>query len=218
MKRRQTATGYLMRVLGVGGVIALSAWTLLAQARKETLDGVRNFTVVDATVGCAGATETRAIPGLAARGYKAIINLRAATETGAAIAESKAAAAGAGVRFVHLPFDASAPDPAVADAFLKAVADPANQPVFINCGSANRVGALWLIKRMLIDKWDQQKAVDEAKLIGLSSAALEKFALDYVARHRAPESTPFIRNSSRTQYSGTGEARHETHGAATHRH
>ena len=175
-----------MHVLAVAGIVALFAWPLAAQARKETLDGVRNFTVVDATVGCAGATESRAIPALAARGYKAIVNLRAATETGAAIAESQAAAAGAGVRFIHLPFDGSAPDPAVVDAFLKAVTDPANQPVFVNCGSANRVGALWLIKRMLIDKWDQPKAVEEAKLIGLSSTALEKFALDYVARHRSP--------------------------------
>ena len=218
MRLPQTTTACFSPVLGIVGIIALATWTISAQARKETLDGVRNFTVVDATVGCAGATEARAIPALAARGYKAIINLRAATETGAAIAESRAAAAGAGMRFVHLPFDGSAPDPAVAGAFLKAVADPANQPVFINCGSANRVGALWLIKRMLIDKWDQQKAVDEAKLIGLSSPALEKFALDYVSRHRAPvRSTPFISDSSRTQYIGTREARHELHRAAAAR-
>jgi uncharacterized protein (TIGR01244 family) len=173
---------------GVALAIILGSSIGHAQARKEPLDGVRNFTVVDATVGCAGATETRAIPALAKRGYKAIINLRAATETGAAIEESRAAAAGAGMTFVHLPFDGNSPQPAVADAFLAAVTDPANQPVFINCGSANRVGALWLIKRMLVDKWDREKALEEAKLIGLSSAVLEKFALDYVARRsKAPD-------------------------------
>ena len=71
-----------------------------------------------------------------------------------------------------------------ADAFVKAVTDTANQPVFVNCGGANRVGGLWLAKRMLVDKWDQAKAVEEARLIGLSSPALEKFALDYVASRR----------------------------------
>jgi uncharacterized protein (TIGR01244 family) len=158
--------------------------TVFTQVKKEPLDGVRNFTVVDATVGCAGATEVAAIPAIAARGYKAIINLRLATEAGAAIEETRSAAEKVGVKFIHLPFNGSAPDAQVADAFVKAVTDAANQPVFINCGSANRVGALWLTKRMLVDKWDQAKALEEARLIGLSSAPLEKFALDYIASRR----------------------------------
>ncbi len=165
-------------------LILVASTALFAQAKKETLDGVRNFTVVDATVGCAGATEVSAIPSIKARGYKSIVNLRLETEAGAAIAESKAAAEKAGLKYIHLPFNAAAPDMAVADAFITAVTDKANQPVFIHCGSANRVGAMWLAKRMLVDKWDQAKATEEAKLIGLSSPALEKFALDYVAARR----------------------------------
>jgi uncharacterized protein (TIGR01244 family) len=160
------------------------AGSLSGQAKKETLEGVRNFTVVDATVGCAGATETRAFPALKERGYVSVVNLRLPTETGAAIDESRAAASAAGLKFIHLPFNAASPDPTVVEAFLKAVTDPSNQPVFINCGSANRVSALWLIKRMLVDKWDEAKALDEAKLIGLSNEALQKFALDYVARKK----------------------------------
>ena len=72
----------------------------------------------------------------------------------------------------------------MADEFLKVVTNTTNQPLFINCGSANRVGAMWLIKRMVIDKWAQDKAVEEAKAIGLRSAALEKWALDYLAKRR----------------------------------
>ena len=41
--------------------------------------------------------------------------------------------------------------PEIAHAFLKAVADPANQPAYIHCGSANRVGAMWFIKRVKLD-------------------------------------------------------------------
>jgi len=170
--------------LSILAVLLLTSPTVDAQARKDSIDGVRNFTVVDATVGCAGATEISAIPTLAARGYKSVINLRLATEAGALIEESRASAAQAGLKFIHLPFDGGAPEAAVADAFIKAVTDTSNQPVFIHCGSANRVGALWLAKRLLIDKWDQAKAVEEARLIGLSSAALEKFALEYAASKR----------------------------------
>ena len=154
------------------------------QLQKDTIDGVRNYTKVDATIGCAGATDPKARAALKERGYKAVLNLREATEEGSLIPESKAAAEAAGLAFIHVPFKGSAPDDAVADEFLKVVANTTNQPLFINCGSANRVGAMWLIKRMVIDKWAQDKAVEEAKAIGLTSAALEKWALDYVAKRR----------------------------------
>ncbi len=167
-----------------GCAVALCGAVLAAQARKETVEGIRNFTRVDAVVACAGATAPEAIAGLAAQGFKSIINLRLATEQGAAIEESKAAAEAVRIKYIHLPFNGSEPDVKVADAFIMAVADPSNQPVFIHCGSANRVGALWLAKRMLVDRWDQDQAIEEARMIGLSSEALQAFALEYVAKRR----------------------------------
>jgi uncharacterized protein (TIGR01244 family) len=160
------------------------ALAVTPQLQKETIDGIRNYTKVDATIGCAGATDPKAMVVLKEYGYKAVLNLREASEEGAQIPESKAAAEAAGLTFIHVPFKGSAPDDAVADEFLKVVANTAHQPLFIYCGSANRVGAMWVIKRMVIDKWEQDKAVEEAKAIGLSSAALEKWALDYVAKRR----------------------------------
>lgn len=148
------------------------------------IEGVRNYTRVDATIGCAGATEVKALPGIAKLGYKAVLNLREATEAGADIDGSRAAAEAAGLKYLHLPFKASAPEVKAAGEFLELVADPANQPLFIHCASANRVGTLWLIKRMVIDKWTEERSLAEAKVIGLSSEALQKFALDYVARPR----------------------------------
>ena len=164
--------------------VVLPATLVAAQARKETVEGIRNFTRVDATVACAGATSLEAIAGLAASGFKSIVNLRLASEPDAAIEESKAAADAVHIKYIHLPFDGSNPDVKVADRFIMAVADPTNQPVFIHCGSANRAAALWLAKRMLVDRWDQARAVEEAKMIGLTSEALETFALDYVAKRR----------------------------------
>ena len=158
----------------------LVATTLLAQVKKEDVDGVRNFTVVDGTTACAGATEPRAMAAIAARGYKAVINLRVATEAGAAIEASRAAAEAAGLTFIHLPLNAAAPDMAVADAFIKAVTDKAHQPVYIHCASGQRASALWLAKRMLVDKWSKDKALEEAHAIGLTMAPLEQFALDSV--------------------------------------
>jgi uncharacterized protein (TIGR01244 family) len=156
-----------------------------SQPSQPSIEGVRNYTKIDATIGCAGATDAKALASIAKLGYKAVLNLREATESGVNIDESRAAAETAGLKYIHLPFKGSEPDPKVADEFLKVVADTTNQPLFIHCGSANRVGAMWLIKRMVVDKWTEERAVAEAKAIGLSSAALQKFALDYVAARKS---------------------------------
>ena len=108
----------------------------------------------------------------------------ALTEAGADIPGAKAAAAAAGLKYIHIPFDGANPQAAVADAFLAAVTDKANQPVYIHCMSANRVGAMWLIKRMVVDGWDAKRASDEAATIGLTNPVLKQFALDYAALHR----------------------------------
>ena len=164
---------------------ALAAGAVAAQTpAKETVDGIRNFTNVSPTIACAGATEARVIPELAKRGYKAIVNLRLATEQGADIDASRAAAEAAGIRFIHLPFNTQQPDTAVVDAFIKATGDPANQPTFINCGSANRVAGMMLAKRIVADGWTEQRALEEAQVIGPPSEAMQAFALKYVAERK----------------------------------
>ena len=78
------------------------------------------------------------------------------------------------------PFNAAAPDPMLVDNFLKAVTDPRNQPAFIHCASANRAAALWMIKRVEVDKWDVERASTEATALGLTNPALKSFVLDHV--------------------------------------
>jgi hypothetical protein len=43
---------------------------------------------------------------------------------------------------------------------------------------------VWLVKRVLQDGWPIDKATTEAKAIGLSSAPLEKFALEFIASRK----------------------------------
>lgn len=177
----------MIRLLTFTLACAVSVVTVAAQntePRKETIDGIRNFTSVDPTIACAGATEARVMPELARRGYKAVINLRQATEEGAAIEETRKAAESSGIRFIHLPLNPQQPEASTADAFIKVMADPTNQPTFINCASANRVAALLMTKRMLVDGWSEARALEEAKLVGLTSPVLQKFALEYVAANR----------------------------------
>jgi uncharacterized protein (TIGR01244 family) len=164
-------------VILVSAVLGIYVPTTVAQQQTGPA-GVSNYTRVDATVACAGATPVQALPELKKDGFKSVINFRLAEEPGANIEESKAMAAKVGLNYIHLPL--RTPTPEIADAFLKAVADPANQPVYIHCGSANRVGAMWFIKRVKLDGWDTGRAMKEAEAIGLRSENLKAFALEYV--------------------------------------
>lgn len=153
-------------------------------ADPDSLPGATHYTRVDATVACGGATSAEAWPELRSRGFKAVINLRQASEPGADVEGGRRAAEAAGLRYIHIPMSGGDPQRETVDAFLAAVKDPANSPVYIHCGSANRVGAVWLVKRMLVDGWDEARAVGEAETIGLRSPALRDFALAYVRDHQ----------------------------------
>jgi uncharacterized protein (TIGR01244 family) len=164
----------------------LSATGLFAQGpsavRKGVLEGVTNYSRVGDSVGCAGAITTGSIDAIKAEGFKSIVNLRLASEPGAAVDEQRAAATARGLRYHHLPFSTAAPDTAVLERFLAVAADPANSPMFLHCASANRVGAFWLVKRVKQDGWTVDTAIDEAAAIGLTNPALKQFALDYLGR------------------------------------
>jgi uncharacterized protein (TIGR01244 family) len=151
---------------------------------RQTLPGATHVTRVDAVLMCGGATTPEAFPELKKQGFASVINLRQADEPGADIAAARTAAESAGLKYVHVPVHRSAPDQASIDAFLQAVTDRSNQPMYVHCGSANRVAALWLVKRVVLDGWDIEKATAEAEAIGLTSPQLRQFALDYAKKHR----------------------------------
>jgi uncharacterized protein (TIGR01244 family) len=103
-----------------------------AQVVRQDVAGIRNFAKIESTVACAGAITPAAIQEIKNMGYASIINLRLATEQGADIEGHTAVARAAGIPYHHIPFSASAPDPAAVDTFLKTIAAPGVQPAFIH--------------------------------------------------------------------------------------
>lgn len=171
-----------------------SCWTCLivtllavapatGQVTKPPVDGITNFAQVETTVACAGATSPQAVAQVRQLGFKSIVNLRTAEEAGADLDGEAAAAKAAGLLYVHLPFNMQAPDPTLVDNFLKTVTAPGSAPVFIHCASGNRASALWMIKRVLVDGWDESRALEEATGLGMTSAAARAFATDYIRSH-----------------------------------
>jgi uncharacterized protein (TIGR01244 family) len=174
----------MKRVVVIIAVAAMGVSVAAAQVKKSTVPGITNFAQVETTVACAGAVTPEAVAGIKKMGFASIINLRLETEQGANIEAEAAAAKAAGINFVHLPLSGTAPDPAVADRFLKIISEPGNQPAMIHCASGNRAAAMWLIKRVLIDKWDNDRALEEAGQLGSISPVMKTFALDYIQAHK----------------------------------
>ena len=168
---------------------ALSTITLFtalhaqAQVTRETVEGVTNFARLQTTVACAGATQASAVPDIKKMGFASIINLREATEQGAKVDEEAAAAKAAGITFIHLPLNVASPAPDVVDRFIASVSAPANQPAFIHCAGGGRAAGMWMLKRVLVDQWDEPRALEEATALGLNDR-MKPFVLNYLAAHK----------------------------------
>ena len=154
------------------------------QVTKPTVPGVRNLAQLETTVACAGAITTDAIPEIRKMGFASIINLREASEAGADIEQQQAAAKAAGLQYFHVPFNGAKPDPKAADQFLKAIGSPGAEPAFIHCASGNCASAMWLIKRIVVDRWEVERATAEATALGLTNTALRDWAIQYARPDR----------------------------------
>ena len=163
-----------------GLAVGLVAAVLAQDVVKEAKPGMANFARLGTTVACAGAIEpAQAVPAIKEMGFVSIVNLREATESGVDIDQERQTAERAGLRYIHVPFNGRTPDPAAADRFLAAITAPGAEPAFIHCASGNRAAAMWMIKRLVIDRWGLERADREAAALGLTSGTLRQFAVDY---------------------------------------
>lgn len=167
------------RQVSATAVLCFAASIVLAQeVTKEPIEGIRNYARLGTTVACAGATAAEALPAIKKAGFVSVINLRLASEPGAEVEKGEAMAKELGLRYFHVPFDGK-PDPKAAEQFLTAIGTPGAEPAFIHCAAGNRAATMWLIKRLVVDGWDEDRAVKEAAALGQTSEALRKWALDY---------------------------------------
>ncbi|HET6974818.1 MAG TPA: PQQ-binding-like beta-propeller repeat protein [Pyrinomonadaceae bacterium] len=160
-------------------ITALLLLTVLAQDPGE----IRNFLRVNKDFCTGGQPKLEHLEKLKAEGVKAIINLRQPSEHRAAEEEAKAKELG--LRYFNIPVAFGNPNEEQVAEFLKITDDPENRPAFIHCTAAIRVGAFWMIRRVLRDGWKVDDAEEEAKKIGLrESPHWNEFARKYIETHR----------------------------------
>ena len=163
-------------------IAALVIAANVAIAQQEEAP-IRNFLRINDQFCTGGQPRLEHLEKLKAEGVKTIINLRQPSEHRAEEEEAKAKELG--LRYFNIPVVYADPKEEQVTEFLKITDDPANRPAFIHCTAAIRVGAFWLIRRVLRDGWTFEAAEKEAEKVGLrESPHLKEFARQYIEKHR----------------------------------
>ena len=148
------------------------------------LTGISHFLKVTDQVWTGGQPWQEHLPKLKAAGVKVIINLRPRDEFDSTSEEAKVKELG--MTYFNIPVSVNEPDELDADDFLKLTDEQLkNGPVFIHCAVGSRVGAFWLIRRVVRDGWDFDKALEEANKIGMrSQGRLFDFTKEYIDKKK----------------------------------
>jgi|SRR5579884_2352908 len=145
--------------------------------------GVRNFHAVDDHLYRGAQPTPEGFKNLAKMGVHTIIDLRGGGER---TANEQKLVKDAGMRYVHIPMGGmTAPTDQQMATILGLLNDSTNWPVFIHCRrGADRTGTVIACYRIARYHWDNHKALEEAKLDGMSP--LERAMQHYIVTFKAP--------------------------------
>ena len=188
----------MRRLLAAGALAAPALVLLLAASEAGSIDASRKAAVESALSGdvprllcvgdrvaTGGQPRDAAWPKLAKLGFRSVLTLRTPEEVD--LGKQKTAVEAAGLKFLNVPV--GYPSDAQLDQFLALVRDPSNQPMLIQCSVGFRVGLFWMVHRALDDGWPVEKALEEARQIGLRGSAWEQWGTRAIAA-RQPARKP----------------------------
>jgi|SRR5579871_715733 len=168
---------------GTSTLVLLAAGLLTGTAFAEDPAGVPNFHRVNETVYRGAQPTPEGFQNLAKLGVKTVIDLR---EAGTLADAEKQVVEKLGMHFVSIPMRGM--HEPTADQITKVLAlfnNNAAGPVFVHCRrGADRTGTVVACYRISHDHWDNQKALTEARSLGM--AWIEKAMQHYVLSYKVP--------------------------------
>jgi uncharacterized protein (TIGR01244 family) len=170
----------------------IAAAVLLLVPAQDPPD-IRNFLQVTPEFCTAGQPRPEHFQYLKDKGVKAVLNLRTPGEHRAD--EEQAEVERLGMKYINIPVVYREPTDAQVDEFLAVTDDRSNRPMLIHCTAAIRVGAFWMIRRIVRDGMSYEDALAEARKVGLVNAPhLEEFVKGYLSRRKHDHSPlpPFL--------------------------
>lgn len=151
-------------------------------------------TAFQAVSGVANACQI--LPGVITGGQPNAAQLRALKEAGGGIVldlrdpmeprpvEESAVVQDLGMEYVNVPVRSGSVDDATLDRILQVLRGAGGRTVFVHCGSGNRVGGALIPYFILDQDMEEQDAIDQAMRVGLRSAEMMEWGLDYARRHK----------------------------------
>jgi protein tyrosine phosphatase (PTP) superfamily phosphohydrolase (DUF442 family) len=88
-----------------------------------------------------------------------------------------------GMEYVNVPVRAGSLDDATLERILGVLRGAGDRTVFVHCGSGNRVAGALIPYFILDQQMEEQDAVDQAMRVGLRSAEMMEWGLNYARRH-----------------------------------
>ena len=172
-----TSDYFLRAGTAAAWVACLAMAQTVPRVEPTTLGAAANVTQVAGKVIFAGQPDEAAVKEAAARGSKVVINLRTDEEMAQVKFDEPKLAAEAGMRYVSVPMRQTAP-PAEEQAKIFKLLDEAQKadgaPVFLHCGTSNRVGFVWGLYQVSRNHLSGDDAVAQAKAAGMKNPAFEK--------------------------------------------
>jgi protein tyrosine phosphatase (PTP) superfamily phosphohydrolase (DUF442 family) len=137
------------------------------------------------------------LPGLVTGGQPSTADLEAFRDSGGGILldlrdpmeprplDEPATAQRLGLEYVSVPVGPGSMTDATLERIHGILREASGKPVFVHCGSGNRVGGALLPYLMLEHGMEEEDAVGQAMRAGLRSAELLEWGLDYARRRSA---------------------------------
>lgn len=154
------------------------------------VQGVPNFHTVDEHLYRGAQPSEEGFKSLSKLGIKMILDLREGNEH--AVLEKKMVE-GSGMKYLSVPMHGlSAPTDEQIATVMSVLGDSSDWPVFVHCKrGADRTGTVIACYRISHDHWQNEKALKEAKLYGMSriEIAMQHYILAF--KSGTPEKMPF---------------------------
>ena len=149
----------------------------------QALNGVPNACQLLPTVVTGGQPSAPHLAAFHAAGGRVVLDLRDPMEPRPL--DEVATTASLELEYVNVPIGPHSLTDATLDRVLEVLRTAGDSVVLVHCASGNRVGAALLPFLMLDHGLEQEDAVGQAMRVGLRSAELMEWALDYTRRHQA---------------------------------
>jgi protein tyrosine phosphatase (PTP) superfamily phosphohydrolase (DUF442 family) len=149
----------------------------------EAIHGVPNACQVLPTVVTGGQPTREHLAALASSGNAIVVDIRESMEPRGY--DEPALVAELGMEYKLIPVGPYTMSDTTLQALRTTLAEAGERPVFVHCGSGNRVGGALIPVLMLDRGLEEEDAVDAAMRVGLRSAELMEWGLGYTRRQRA---------------------------------